>query len=584
VLRYGARMFTGIGVLATVSGCGPVSFAPDTPTPEPVETPADIPDPPPTPQPAVTPDPDTTPTPEPEPTPTPEPVEQALRIAGTFLDPAHASVAVLPECLRNGLTTAGLTRINSAYELEQGWADSWEPLEDGLGWRFRISANTDGWSNGAPVTAHDFAAHWRSVLDPETESAPSVAGLLGDISNALAYRRGEVSPVDVGINASNEWTLEVSLNHPRETFPFAVSALSLRPRNPADESDEDTCLENGPYTVTEVVNDESLTLRPADGQWDQNAQTLDRLEFTTATPGVALTAFQQGEIDLIRLTGTDVVRVPEDPLISDMVDEAQPDRVVMLVPNIEIPPFDRPEIRRALSLIIDRRRLEVIVEGRLMPASRLFPAGMFPDLDDAAAGITVDFDVDAAYEELESQDVPDPADWPAFGLDIPSGIGYLDRVARDIASQFRENLDIQVPIRVHDPDEYAEGLREGRFALFWFEWRYLYPDPASTYLELFASWRGGESPISWTSAEYDELLIAADELVAGEERANAWAGCEGLLQEHGACIPVGHPRVFYLLQPWVDGLARDGRGRLIIGDSFGIDPTTGVEILERSEN
>ena len=583
MLRKSATLLLGGGLIASTPGCGPISFGPNTQDTQPVETPAAIPDPEPTPEPDPTPEPGLTPAPEPDPTPTPEPIEQVLRIAGTLLDVEHQGVTELPACPRNPLVTAGLTQPGEQFEIEPDWAADIEPLEEQDGWRFRIAVNSDGWSDGSPVTAQDFVRHWMSLLDPEDGADPEVVGLLGDVENALAYRRGEVAPGDVGITAVNDWTLEVRLERVRETFPAAVSAMALRPRAGSNRDSLDDCLTNGHYTIDVQEDEDSLTVEPVEDPLLPNSTVLERVELTTMSPGIALTGFQQGDIHLVRLSGTDVIRVREDPLMGDMIREAQPDRIIMLLPNVEMPPFDQPEIRRALSRVIDRRRLELIVEGRISPASRLLPTGMFPDLDDAAAGITADFDVDAAYAELDDAGLGDTAEWPEFGLDIPSGMGFLDRVARDVATQFRENLDIRVPIRVHDPEEYAQGLRERRFSLAWFDWRYPYADPAATYLELFASRRPDGHPVSWSHPEYDGLLLAADEIVTAGQRASAWAGCEGLLQEHGACIPLVHPREFYLLQPWVEGIPQDGRDRLIIGDSLGLDLTRNVEILERPD-
>ncbi len=478
------------------------------------------------------------------------------------------------------MTLSGLVRLNEALEPEPDWAHSWEPLEDGAGWRFRIRVNTDGWGEAVPVTAHDFAEHWMALLDPESE-LPGAA-LLADIENADAYRRGEVGASEVGIDAPSDWILDIFLERFRETFPVVTASLPLRPPRPANANQVDDCQQNGGFREVGRT-DFVLSLTTSENYWNLDGSELERIDLSIYSSGIALTEFGQAELDLMRLTGADVLRVRDDDSFSDAISEAQPQRVIMLVPNLEIPPFDRVEVRRALSLVVDRRRLELIVEGRVIPATRLLPPGMFSAFDDAAAGITADFDVDAAYEELRNTPYGSADEWPAIGIDIPATDGYLDRIARDVANQIRENLGIPVPIRVHDPAEYAEGLRERRYPLAWFDWSYPYADPASVYTELFASWRDFDRPVSWVDQEYDELLLAADTLSSSESRASAWAGCEGLLQERGACIPLVHPIDHYLVQPWLDGLPRDGRRRLIAGQLFGLDPMRRVRVLERAE-
>jgi oligopeptide transport system substrate-binding protein len=479
------------------------------------------------------------------------------------------------------MTSSGLIRLSRQFSLESDWAESWEPLEDADGWRFHLRADNEGWGNGLPVTAHDFATRWINLLMPESD--PNDAALLYDVENALEYRRGEASAEEVGIVALDDTTLEVYLNRQRETFPIVTTSPALRPTWPQSLGDgEPVCQSNGRFRIDEQ-DEERLRLAPGMGHWEFEEAQLEHIELTHFSPGLALAEFRQGSLDIIRLTNTDVARVREDLELSDALERAMPARVIMLIPNIEIPPFDSAEVRRAISQVIDRRRLEQIVEGRVIPAARLFPTGMFPSFDDAAAGIAAELNVDAALEELANSPYPDPDEWPSFGLDIPSGDGYLDRVARDVANQIRENLGAQVPIRVHDPDEFELGLRERRYPLAWFDWTYPYADPASTFTDLFAGWRDPESAISWSHPEYDELVWTADTLMSDGARASAYAGCEGLLQEHGACIPLVHPQDFYLVQPWLDGLPFDGRGRLITGETLGLDLTRELVVLERPE-
>lgn len=479
------------------------------------------------------------------------------------------------------MNSAGLLRLNSSFDLEPDWAISWEPLGEREGWRFRLQVNASGWEDGVPVTAHDYAAHWMSLLDPGSERSVGEVSPLLDVENALAYHLGEADADAVGINPVDDWTLVVYLERSRETFPKAMAALALRPNAPEAIDSADVCAGNGRFQVT-TRGEELLSMEPASSYWDRERPDFDRIDLSTASPGLSLTQFRQSNMDLIRLSSNDIDRVRDDALLNSALTEALPNRIIMLIPNVEIAPFNRIEVRRVLSMVIDRQRLEHIVAGRVTPAMRLFPSGMFPELDDAAAGTTADFDVDQAYAELDEAVFSDPLNWPGFGLDIPAGDSYLDRVARDVASQFRENLGIQVPIRVHEPEEYAAGLRERRFALAWYDWTYPYADPASGYLELFASWRDPVRPVSWSDPEYDELLLAAETLVSDESRASAWAGCEGLLQERGAVIPLVHPVDFYLVQPWLEELPRDGRGRLITAEAFGFDLTREARVEERS--
>ena len=63
-------------------------------------------------------------------------------------------------------------------------AADWQVEAAGRVYTFRLRRDV-AWSDGAPVTAADFAFAWRRALDPAT--AAPFARLLGDIAGAAAW-------------------------------------------------------------------------------------------------------------------------------------------------------------------------------------------------------------------------------------------------------------------------------------------------------------------------------------------------------------------------------------------------------------
>lgn len=62
----------------------------------------------------------------------------------------------------------GLVRWdNDTFEILPGVAESWDISADGLTYTFHLRGNAR-WSNGDPVTAHDFVYAWRRALFPDT--------------------------------------------------------------------------------------------------------------------------------------------------------------------------------------------------------------------------------------------------------------------------------------------------------------------------------------------------------------------------------------------------------------------------------
>jgi len=97
----------------------------------------------------------------------------------------------------------GLTRNRSDnLEPELGMASSWEISDDRRTYTFHIRPDAE-WSNGEPVTAHDFQYSLRRLLDPLTASR--YAYLAWYIKNGKRYTSGgsglaEGDPVEVELN------------------------------------------------------------------------------------------------------------------------------------------------------------------------------------------------------------------------------------------------------------------------------------------------------------------------------------------------------------------------------------------------
>ena len=95
-------------------------------------------------------------------------------------------------------------------------AESWEIKSDGTEYIFHLRDDVF-WSDGMPVTAHDFEFALKRVLNPSTKSA--FASMLFDIKGAETYNSGErKEPDGVGIKALNNNKLTFQLTGPTGYF------------------------------------------------------------------------------------------------------------------------------------------------------------------------------------------------------------------------------------------------------------------------------------------------------------------------------------------------------------------------------
>jgi oligopeptide transport system substrate-binding protein len=100
---------------------------------------------------------------------------------------------------------SGLVARGEELEMVPDVARSWEVREGGRQYVFHLAPSVY-WSDGAPLTAHDFEFAWKRALCPATGS--STAAMLYDVAGARAYHQGVTTdPCTVGVSAADPFTL-----------------------------------------------------------------------------------------------------------------------------------------------------------------------------------------------------------------------------------------------------------------------------------------------------------------------------------------------------------------------------------------
>ena len=98
-----------------------------------------------------------------------------------------------------------------------GAAASWEHNEDMTGWVFHLQPEGK-WSDGAPVTAHDFVFAFNRLLHPDF--AGPYAEMLYFLEGAEAFNKGETTDFSqVGVKAVDNFTLQLKLREPVPYLP-----------------------------------------------------------------------------------------------------------------------------------------------------------------------------------------------------------------------------------------------------------------------------------------------------------------------------------------------------------------------------
>jgi oligopeptide transport system substrate-binding protein len=276
----------------------------------------------------------------------------------------------------------GLTSLDREANVVAGAAQSWTISADGTVYTFTLRDHLE-WSNGAPLVAADFARGLKRLVDPATAS--EYANNLAPVLNASAIVRGDLPPTSLGVDAPDDRTLVLRLAAPApyvlallahpSTFPVHGPSLE---RYADDYAQPGHLVSNGAFVLDEWVVGSHVAAHRNRHFHDADAVRIDGVRYYhMADAGTELRRFRAGELDV-------TYTIPNsqfDWLRSNLADELRigPQLSVYYYGfNLTRPPFkDAPELRKALSLALDRERIVKQVTGLgELPACSWVPPGV----------------------------------------------------------------------------------------------------------------------------------------------------------------------------------------------------------------
>ena len=501
---------------------------------------------------------------------------------GTF-DPQLASVAeeisIVKQLFRGLFTYDEELNVVPAVALELPTKENGGISEDGL--TYTIKLRTDAtWSDGAPVTAGDFAYAFQRLFDPEAGAQGYYFSFYTAIEGAEAAAFGEGPISDVQVSALDEYTLQIQLVQEQSTLPVLLALWSASPlRQDVIEqhgdawTDPGNLIGNGPFVLAQYAPEERVVLEANPNYWGDDQPTLQRIVYRIIPEdSAALLAYQNNEIDVTVIPPADSARFEGDP---DQVRYAQLETFAILY-NHQQAPFDNLLVGRAFSRAIDRDAYVRVVRGGVgAPALSWLPPGM-PG-SNADVGKDLSFNPDAAQALLAEAGYVDGEGFPAITFTIPDDA--TNRLTAEfLQGQLGEHLGIDVKIETLEEDAFFDRLFEGDFQMSWLSWFADYADPENWLPEWFAT-DGGFNVLGYSNPVVDELLAKAATAQLDEtERMALYDQVHRLIIEDQALTPIFHPERNYLVKPHVAGLittALDAEP----GDWF----ATSVRILETGD-
>ena len=453
------------------------------------------------------------------------------------LDPHKTSTVYEADILRD--LFLGLTTEDAKSEIIPGAAESWTVSPDGKVYTFKLRAGAL-WSDGSPVTAHDFVFAWQRVVDPAT--AGEYAYMLAPVVNAEDITAGKKKPAEMGVKAVDDTTFEVTLNAPTPYFlemlthqsTYPVSKANVEAKG-ADFTKPGNLVSNGAYTLAEFVPNDHIKIVKNDKFYDAANVKIDTVNFIpTEDRSTAMKRFEAGELD----SNNDLPTEQLTDLKTKFGDQIKIGPYLgtyYYAFKITKAPWDNVKLRHAISMAIDRDYLaEKVWQNAMIPAYSFVPPGISnyeTRTTDYAEMSQIDRE-DAAKKVLAEL---------GYGPDKPLKMEIRSNTSenhKNTAIAIQEQLKpLGVEVTYLNTDtktHYGHLEQHGDFDVARAGWIADYKDPEN-FLALCKTGTGNNYS-EYTNKEYDDLLAKAAASADPAERMKSLSDAEAVGVARDLCV------------------------------------------------
>lgn len=441
----------------------------------------------------------------------------------------------------------GLTTIDSDGNLTPGVAESWENTPDYKTWTFHLRQNAK-WSNGDPVTAHDFVYAWRRLVTPTTASPYASFLDYMQVGNAQDIIDGKKKPEELGIEAKDDYTFVVHTTNP---VPYLVGLTSHQSMLPVPQKvvekfgdawvKKENIVGNGAYKLKDHVINEKIEFERNPLYWNDKETVINNATFLAIeNSSTDVARYRAGDLDI-----TNYALPPEQfaKLKQELPNEVFTTRTLSTYSyemNNEKAPFTDKRVRQALNLALDRNVITDKVLGQGQTPTYVFTP---PYISEG----------ELIQQPAYSQESMAQRNEQAVKLLEEAGFSKANplkftilyntnenhkKVAIAAASMWKANTKGLVDVKLENQEwkTYIDSRRGGRYDLARAGWSADY-NQATTFGNYFLS-NSSNNTAKYKNPEYDKAM--AESYLATDEkgRAAAYAKAEAILAEDYAIVPI----------------------------------------------
>ncbi len=430
----------------------------------------------------------------------------------------------------------GLVKLKDPGTPIPALAESWTISDDGSVYTFKLRPGLK-FSNGDKLEAEEVKWSFERLLNPATEAPTSF--MFTVLKGSKEFQDGTATEVS-GIKVIDPLTIEFTTDGPvwtmmqRFALPpgFIVSKAGVEAAG--DEFGRKP-LGAGPFMIESWESGVKVTGTRNPNYYEAGQPAFDGFDLLLGVESsVEILKIENGEADIALdfVPSSDYPRLAADAALSKQLiaSEGFPNTGYVIMNNNK-EPFNKVEVRQALSMAVDRDRLVQLKNGRGTPIGGFLPAsavGHNPDVKPPT------LDVEGAKKLLADAGYPNGFSTTMLSNLFPDDVAFAQSVINDLA-----NIGVTVELTSIDNAQFLDTLvqKPESLDLVMTNWYMDYQDPSDNWEPLLMC-GGSYNWAKYCNTDLDAHFAKINLTPLGEERWKVFAEFEAMVAKEMPNIPL----------------------------------------------
>lgn len=453
---------------------------------------------------------------------------------------------------------------HGSTEIEPGLAESWDISPDGLTYTFHLRKGvkfgaTDYFTPTRDFNADDVIFSFMRQQDDKSPWFTYLPNLSYDyyVGMDMPKYTKEWKKID-------DYTVQLTLTEPNAPMlaNMAMDFASILSKEYADKLQAENKMPDlaskpvgtGPFVFVDYQLDTTIRYKANPDYWAGKVKLDDLIFQITPDATTRLQKVQSGECDVMAYPNpADIPAIKADTNLTTYSMAGL--NVGYMSYNVTQPPFDKPEVRHALNMAIDRDALikALFQDAGAVPAENLIPPTMWSWNKDVQFD---KYDPEAAKKVLAANGVTSIDLW-ASDRSRPYNPNF-QRAAELIQADWAK-VGVTAKITTEEWTKYREdGKKKDRPGAFQIGWSGDNGDPDNFFATLFScSAIGVSNYSSWCNQDFENDIQKAKTTADMAERTKYYQDAQVIFAKEAPTFLLAHSQVYVVTDKKVTGYTQD---------------------------